>query len=389
MDKKYGSMESLISLKNRDIRLSKSVIGEEEKKAVLNVLDREYLGMGQDVQLFEKNLSSFFGRDAVCVNTGTSALHLALQSLGIGPGDEVLVQSMTYVASFQAISANGAIPVPCEIDPDTITLDVSDARGRLTERTRAIMPVHYASGMGALDAIYEFARENNLRVVEDAAHAFGCYYKGKKVGSFGDIACFSFDGIKNITSGEGGAVVTNDVEVLRKVRDARLLGVEKDTDKRYSGGRSWDFDVKEQGWRYHMSNIMAAIGNEQLSKFPTFAEKRTELLKRYIHNLSDLDPVELIQYEGELIVPHIFVIKLKQSNRETVREMLQRAGIQTGVHYKPNHHLSLYSNGAILPVTDSVSHKLLTLPMHTDLSISDIDYICEQLKCCFKSFNEN
>ena len=149
-------MES-VGMMDKVIRLSKSVIGEAEKKAVMGVLDREYLGMGKEVQEFENVLHDFLGRPTVCVNTGTAALHLALQALGIGPGDEVLVQSLTYVASFQAISATGATPVPCEVDPDTLTLDVNDARKRLTERTKAVMPVHYAGGMGALDEIYEFA----------------------------------------------------------------------------------------------------------------------------------------------------------------------------------------------------------------------------------------
>jgi dTDP-4-amino-4,6-dideoxygalactose transaminase len=381
-------MEGLVRLQRKNIRLSKSVIGEEEKKAVMDVLDREYLGMGQDVQLFEKNLSSFFQREAVCVNTGTAALHLALQSLGVGPGDEVLVQSLTYVASFQAISATGAKPVPCEIDPATLTLDVDDAKARLTENTRVVMPVHYASGMGSLDEIYEFAREHDLRVVEDAAHAFGCYYKGRKVGSFGDISCFSFDGIKNITSGEGGAIVTSDLEVLQRVRDARLLGVEKDTEKRYSGERSWDFDVSGQGWRYHMSNIMAAIGNEQLSKFDVFAEKRKMLFRHYQNNLDNIDSMELIDYGQASIVPHIFVIKLKGSYRSELRKMLEEAGIQTGIHYKPNHHLSFYSD-ASLPVTDDISSKLLTLPLHTDLALYDIDYICDQLKCCLATLHKD
>ncbi|WP_319508430.1 DegT/DnrJ/EryC1/StrS family aminotransferase [uncultured Methanolobus sp.] len=375
-------------MQKRHIRLSKSVIGEDEKKAVSSVLDREYLGMGQDVQLFEKNLSSFFERDAVCVNTGTAALHLALQALGVGPGDEVLVQSLTYVASFQAISATGARPIPCEVDPATITLDVDDAKSRLTGHTRVVMPVHYASGMGDLDGLYEFAEENDLRVVEDAAHAFGCHYNGRKVGSFGDIACFSFDGIKNITSGEGGAIVTNDAEVLRRVRDARLLGVEKDTDKRYSGERSWDFDVSYQGWRYHMSNVMAAIGNEQLKKFSDFAEKRQSLLKRYQDCLVNMDSIKLLDYGQASIVPHIFVIKLCGSYRSELMEMLGEVGIQTGVHYKPNHHLSFYS-GASLPVTDEIAPKLLTLPLHPDLTLSDVDYICDHLKHCLVHLEKN
>lgn len=368
------------------IRLSKSVIGEAEKQAVMGVLDREYLGMGSEVQEFENMLSQFFDRPTVCVNTGTAALHLALQALGLGHGDEVLVQSLTYVASFQAISATGAKPVPCDVDPDTITLDVKDAEKRLTNRTKVIMPVHYSGGMGALDEIYEFAEDNGLRVVEDACHAFGGYYKGKKVGSFGDIACFSFDGIKNITAGEGGAIVTDDKTVLQKVRDARLLGVEQDTEKRYKGERSWEFDVSQQGWRYHMSNIMAAIGIEQLKRLPEFASRRRLLVKQYRKNLESVEEIELLKYDSDSIVPHIFVIKLKYGDREKIRKKLLERSIQTGVHYQPNHVLGLYSaNRDTLPVTEEIFPKLLSLPLHLDLTESDIDYICKQLVECLDS----
>ena len=365
------------------IRLSKSVIGDAEKKAVMGVLDREYLGMGKEVQEFENLLTQYFNRPAVCVNTGTAALHLALQALGVGPGDEVLVQSLTYVASFQAISATGARPVACEVDPSTITIDINDAKKRLTERTKAIMPVHYASGMGELDDLYAFAKDNGLRVVEDAAHAFGGYYNGKKVGSFGDIACFSFDGIKNITSGEGGAIVTDDEKVLQRVRDARLLGVEKDTEKRYNGERSWDFDVRYQGWRYHMSDIMAAIGIEQFKRLPEFSARRQSLAKRYCNNLGLIDSIELLDQDLSSIVPHIFVIKVKSGKRDDVRRSLLEQGIQTGVHYQPNHILSLYNGeNTSLPVTEGLFHKLLTLPLHPHLEESDIDYICSKLIGC-------
>jgi len=364
------------------IRLSKSVIGDAEKQAVMGVLDREYLGMGKEVKEFETELSRFFSRPAVCVNTGTAALHLALQALGIGKGDEVLVQSLTYVASFQAISATGARPIPCDIDPDTITIDIHDAKKHFTKRTKAIMPVHYSGGMGALDEIYAFAENNDLRVVEDACHAFGGFYKEKKVGSFGDISCFSFDGIKNITSGEGGAVVTKDESILQKVRDARLLGVEKDTENRYKGERSWDFDVHHQGWRYHMSNIMAAIGIEQLKKFPESSIKRRSLANRYRSNLRTADSIELLKLDFDSIVPHIFVIKIKSPDREKIREKLLEKGIQTGIHYLPNHFLSMYRSEMELPVTEHVYPRLLSLPLHPDLKESDIDYICEQLIRC-------
>ena len=371
------------------IRLSKSMIGDAEKKAVMTVLNHEYLGMGKEVQEFENLLTSFLGRPSVCVSSCTAALHLALQAIGVGIGDEVLVQSITYVASFQAISATGAKPIPCEIEPDTITIDVNDAKKRLTKKTKAIMPIYYASGMGALDKVYEFAEENGLRVVEDAPHAFGGYYKGKKVGSFGDIACFSFDGIKNITSGEGGLVVTDDETVLQMVRDARLLGVEKDTEKRFKGDRSLVFDVKYQGWRYHMSNIMAAIGIEQLKRFPEFAALRKQLVKRYCTNLESNNSIGLLKHDWDSIVPHIFVIKLRTGHRDEIKEELLKYGIQAGVHYLPNHFLSLYKPNITLPlpVTEEIYPKLLTLPLHPDLKESDIDYICECLVKCIEETN--
>jgi dTDP-4-amino-4,6-dideoxygalactose transaminase len=239
MAKRVSAMEGVKP--ERLIRLSKSCLGEAEKLAVMGVLERDFLGMGSEVQQFEQALTEFFGRPAVCVVNGTAALQLALEGCDVGEGDEVLVQSLTYVASFQAISATGAKPVACDIDPVTLTLDWRDAEKRLRSKTKALMPVHYSGGVGALDEIYAFAHKHGLRVFEDAAHAFGTVYKGKRVGGFGDISCFSFDGIKSITSGEGGCIVTDDPDLLTRVKDSRLLGVEKDTEKRYTSRRSWKF----------------------------------------------------------------------------------------------------------------------------------------------------
>ena len=270
-----------MSNSSKIIRLSKSCIGENEKKAVLRVLENEFLGMGEEVQKFELNLKSFFDRETVCVSTGTAALQLALQAVGIAHGDEVLVPSLTYLASFQAITALGATPVACDILEENFCIDCNDAEKRITKQTKVIMPVHYSGGVGKINEVYELATKYNLRVIEDSAHAFGSVYENKKVGSFGDIACFSFDGLKNITSGEGGCVVTNDKYVIDFIKDARLLGVENDTEKRFAGKRSWNFDVKFQGWRYHMSNIMAAIGIAQLNRFQEFSKKRQELAMLY------------------------------------------------------------------------------------------------------------
>lgn len=364
------------------IKLSKSMITEAEKMAVMEALSGEYLGMGKQVMLFEEMLTNFFQRPAICVVNGTAALQLSCQAIGLKLGDEVLVPSLTYVASFQAISATGAKPVACDICKESLTLNHKDAEKRITDNTKAIMPVHYAGGVGDLDSVYNFAKQNGLRVIEDAAHAFGSIYKGNQVGNTGDIICFSFDGIKNITSGEGGCIVTEDNDVIDKIRDARLLGVEKDTISRFSGKRSWDFDVTNQGWRYHMSNIMAAIGIEQLKRFPELKAKRQLLANRYDKNLKDNNLIITINHDYTLVVPHIYVVKIpKLKNRNTLREALLETGVETGVHWKPNHLLSMYKTNNKIPLqeTESIYPTLLTLPLHPNMNESEVDLICKKL----------
>lgn len=369
------------------IRLSKSVLDNKEAKAVSRVILKDgYTGMGKEVQKFEEEIEKFLGakRKVICVNSGTAALHLAVASV-IKPGDEVLVQSLTYLASFQAISGAGAVPVACEIDPKTITIDLKDAEKKITNKTKAIMPVHYASDPGNLDEIYRFAKKHNLRVIEDAAHAFGTTYKGRLIGSFGDIVCFSFDGIKNITSGEGGAVVTADKKVAQYIQDARLLGVHKDTEKRYEGSRTWELNVTHQGYRYHMSNILAAIGRVQLQKFPLFKKARQRLAKRYVKLLKGIKGIEIFEKNYDNIVPHIFPIKVMNDKRDELKKYLNDNNVECGIHYYPNHLLDYYKSNVNLPVTEKAYHQLLTLPLHPDLTEKEQDKIVDLIKKFIKN----
>lgn len=375
-----------MSGETKSIRLSKCSVGEEEKAAVARVLDSEFLGMGKEVQAFELELQNFFGtkNHVICVNTGTAALHLALLGLDIGPGDEVLVPSITYVASYQAISATGAKAVSCDVNPRTGFLDVKDAEKRITPNTKAIMPVHYASQTSGLKEVYELAKRKNLRIVEDAAHSIGGYSDGKRVGLEGDIICFSFDGIKNITSGEGGAVVTGDKKLAQRIQDARLLGVEKDTEKRFSQGRSWVFDVQHQGFRYHMSDIMAAIGREQLKKIEKLAARRKELVQVYLKELKGSANVKLLDINFDGIVPHIFVVLVNPQRRDELMIELKEKGVATGLHYHPNHLLSYYKPQYSLPGAESFGASMLTLPLHPDLGEDDVQYV---VKCLRESKN--
>lgn len=361
------------------IRLSKSVVGPLESKAVAEVIEGSgYLGMGETVGLFEKELQEYIGGGyrCICVNSGTAALHLAVQAV-THPGDEVLVPSFTFVSTYQAITGAGCIPVSCEIDPLTLTLDLKDAERRLTPKTKLILPVYYAGNVVMADEYQAFAKKHGLRIVEDAAHAFGSTLKGRKIGSFGDVICFSFDGIKNITSGEGGAIFTSDPETIDAVSDARLLGVSKDSEKRYKGERSWVFDVVAQGYRYHMSNIFAAIGRVQLSRLDKeFAPKRQYIVKKYTSLLSHNKNVRLIQMNYDEIVPHIFPILVLNGKREQLKQLFNDNDIQFGIQYFPNHLLTYFRSGYSLPVTEKIYDEVFSIPLHPQLTDADIELIC-------------
>mgnify|MGYP001168967589 CR=1 FL=1 len=370
------------------IRLSKSSLGKAEKNSVMKVLNKEFLGMGEEVQLFENQLSDFFNREVVCVVNGTSALHLALQAIGVSKGDEVLVQSVTYLSSYQSITATGAKPISCDVNINNMSINLEDAKKKITSKTKAIMPVLYAGNPGNLVEVYKFAKKYNLTVVEDSAHAFGSVLNGKRIGSFGDISCFSFDGIKNITSGEGGCIVTNNKKVLSHVRDARLLSVEKDSLFRVQNKRSWEFDVKFQGWRYHMSNIMAAIGIIQLKKINKIKKKRYQLVRQYINNLKRNKNIKLFDFDYQNIIQHIFPIRiLKLNDRAKLQKFFIKKKIQIGFHYYPNHKLTYFKKNKnyYLKNTDIIQKEVITLPLHMDLKKSDVDYVCKILNEWFKS----
>ena len=375
-----------MELSNNFIRVSKSVVGQREADALSRVIIKDgYLGMGKEVQAFERELQQFFDteRSVICVNSGTAALHLAVAAC-VPPSAEVLVQSLTFVASYQAITAAGAVPVACEVHPETATIDLKDAEKKISKKTVAIMPVHYASDPGDLDAIYRFAEMYGLRVIEDAAHSFGCYHKNKRIGSFGDVVCFSFDGIKNITSGEGGAIVTADPRVSQYVQDARLLGVQKDTDKRFDGGRSWEFDITHQGYRYHMSNLFAAVGREQLKRFSEFKDTRQKLAKLYTDKLKKQKGLKLFKKDYEQTVPHIYPVRVLNGKRNELRQHLLDSKIECGIHYYPNHLLTFY--GAMkgkLPVTEQLYSELLTLPLHPDLTEENVKCVIKEIHSHF------
>jgi dTDP-4-amino-4,6-dideoxygalactose transaminase len=362
-------------------QLSKPNLDQSELSAIGAVLQSGYLGMGKSVEEFETKISSYLDNNCVAVSSCTAALFLSLEACGIGNGDEVLVQSMTYTATYQAILNTGAIPIACEIHPENLSVNLRDAESKITSRTKAIVPVHYNGFARSLKEILEFGRIHNLRVIEDAAHAFGCRVENTLVGSCGEITCFSFDPVKSLTCGEGGAIVSADLDIIDRVKKTRFIGIDKSAFKTNSTGFYQPEQASTLGWRYHMSNINAAIGLSQFNKFSMIKERRQMLAKRYDENLKNISFVELLPYNYDEIIPYLFVVKLKKENNQEVIKQLSSYGIQAAYHYFPCHLQSYFKKytSSPLPVTEKLYKHLLSLPMHIDLTVEDVDYISEIL----------
>jgi len=361
------------------IPVSRPSLGDDELELVKQVFDSGWLGLGAQVLEFEQVLQKFLNaKHVVCTNTGTTAIHLSLDALGIGKGDEVIVPSFTYVATIQAITATGATPVFCDIHADNLNIDTNEIKRKITRKTKAILPVHYRGFPCDMDEIGELANEKNLFIVEDAAHAFGSSYKGNKIGSFGDITCFSFDPIKNITCGEGGAVVFQDDSLLEKIQQKRILGIDKDTWSRYRNERSWFYDVVTKGYRYHMSNISAAIGLIQLKKFSRMNHRKIEVAKRYDAAFECVEGITLLKNDSyKDIGLFVYILKVTKGRNELM-DHLARQGVGSGIHYIPSHIFTFYKKeGVHLPITEKIYDEILTLPLFPDITDAQIERVID------------
>lgn len=361
------------------IPVQRPYLGEAELRAVSDVFDTRWLGMGSMTKSFEDRLREMLGvKHVIAVNTGTSALQLAVESLNLEPGDEIVVPSLTYVASVQAIIAAGGRPVFCEAERDTLNIDVADAASRFTDRTRAVMPVHYGGLPCDLDALLEVTRPPGIAVVEDAAHAFGSSYHGRPIGGWGDATCFSFDPIKNITCGEGGAIATDRDDLAARIVPMRILGIDNDTWSRYRNERTWFYTVAGIGYRYHMSNINAAIGLAQLDRLPELRARRTEQVRRYDEAFADTNGIGLIRHDLEESFPFFYIVRVLDGRRDALIGQLKERGVGTGVHYIPNHIQPMFeSEHIILPVTDAIYEEILTLPLFHEMTDDEQGQVIE------------
>lgn len=369
------------------IPASRPDVGQRELAAVQEVLTTGWLGHGAAVIDFEAKLSNMLGgRHVVAVSTGTAALHLALEALGVKPGDEVILPSLTFCSCPQVVTQLGATPVFCDISDQSLTMDTSDVCRCLSRKTRAIMPVHFCSTICDMTSLQEIVRDEEVAIVEDAAHAFGCSYQGALIGSFGDITCFSFDPIKNITCGEGGAIVLSDSELVEKMSMKRMVGIDRDGWKRSQDGWKHGYAVTTQGFRYHMSNINAAIGLTQISRFPELSEGRRKVALKYHAMLEDINAIRLPPWDLATVIPFAFMLRVKNGLRDDLRNHLLQAGVQTAVHYPPNHLQPAFAQyHRSLPVTEVVASEIMTIPLFPSMSDGEIEHVANEIRCFFGS----
>ena len=385
-------MSSPTASVNDRIPVYRPYLGPEVTAAAQSALEAGWLGMGKLSQQFEQELETYLGltdRRVVSTNSCTEALHISARLIGLGAGDEVIAPAFTYVAGHQAMSRTGADIVFCDIEDTNLSIDPVKVEALITDRTKAILAVDYLGLPCRLDELMELAGRHGLRVIEDAAHAFGSRSDGRPVGSFGDITCFSFGPVKTITTLEGGAVVTSDPAGVQALHELRHLGIDSDTDARYKNQRNWDFDVVRQGYRCHLGSVPSAIGLAQLGMADEFIRNRQEYCRTYDQAFADLagrGDVQLFDTDWKDVAPYIYVLRLRDgSRRADLIQHLADRGIATGIHFLGAHEFSFYagSRRGDLSVTQAATEQVLTLPLHPYMDEATLERVTDAVTSFF------
>lgn len=363
--------------------VSEPCLGEAEKEALAEVIGSGWITMGDRVRAFERTFAQEHEMpDAVAVNSCTAGLHLALDALGVGPGDEVLVPSLSFVATASCVLYTGATPVFVDIESlHKPLMSLADAARKCTQQTRAVIVMHYGGYIADGDAWRRFADARGLRLVEDAAHAAGA----RRAGTFGDAAAFSFYGNKNMTTAEGGMVFARDRSVLERMRQMRAHGMTSDTRQRLAAG-SASYDVTRLGWNYRLDELRAAIGLVQLKSLRRWNERRANLTRVYRSVLAKHCPGVSVPFSDAAFDSshHVLAAVLPdRGHRDAVLGRMREAGIQATVHYPPIHRMSLYRDrfpSEDLPITDEFARRELTLPLHPKLEDADVENVAKTLR---------
>ena len=366
-------------------------IGDEEIQSVVETLRSGWLTTGSKVRQFEENFSEYTGASyAVAVNSGTAALHLALEAIGICEGDEVILPTMTFTATAEVVTYFKAKPVLVDCEADTLNIDAGQIENKITPKTKAIIPVHIAGQPCDMAPIMDIARNHDLKVIEDAAHALPARHLNKMVGSIGDITCFSFYATKTITTGEGGSATTNNVEWADRMRLMSLHGISKDAWKRYTNEGSWYYEVISPGYKYNLTDIAAAIGIEQLKKADRFWEARRRIAEIYNHGFAGLAEIQTpvcrpdVQHAWHLYVIQLQLERLRVTRSEFI-ETLRDENIGTSVHFIPLHFHPYYRDEFHLqpdhfPAATAVFDRIVSLPIYPKMTEADVDRVISAVK---------
>ncbi len=368
--------------------LSRPSIGERDIEGVVSCLKSGWITTGPLCKAFEEKFCEMTGAShAVSLSSGTAGMHLVMLALGIKKGDEIITPSMTFASTLNMIALYGAKPIFIDIDYDTLNINVDRIEERITEKTRAIIPVHFAGCPVDMDRILNVARRFNLPVIEDAAHGVGTSYRGVHVGGWGQIAIFSFHPIKNITTGEGGMITHSDDQLESRLRLLRFHGIERDAWKRYGKGGNPEYDIHTAGFKYNLTDIQAALGLAQLERLGELNHRRRQLADLYRKGLEGIVGLEL---PGLPDYPHIhswhlFIVKICSMDRELFMQRLSEYNIGYGIHFPAGHRLSYIKKRyrikkGELKETERVADRIVSLPLFPDMKDEDVFYVCEAIK---------
>lgn len=377
------------------IPYGRQTIDDEDIKAVIEVLRSDWLTTGPKVAEFEEALARYVGtKSAVAVSSGTAALHAAMYALGIGPGHEVIVPTLTFAASANCVVYRGGTPVFADVAADTLLIDPQEVERKITPRTKAIIAVDYAGQPCDYDALREIADRHHVSLVADACHSLGATYRGRSVGSLADLSVFSFHPVKHITTGEGGMITTDQEEYANRLRIFRNHGITSDHRQREAQG-SWFYEMVDLGYNYRITDFQCALGMSQLQKLPRWLERRREIARQYDETFAGIKGIKPLAVEGDVRhAYHLYVIRVNKDetglDRKGFFQALRSRGIGVNVHYIPVHLHPFYqkrfgTGRGLCPVAESAYEQILSLPMYPAMTDADREIVTDTLRSLIRA----
>ena len=377
-----------MKIRKEFLPFSRPSIGDAEINKVVACLKSGWITTGALCKEFEDKFCALTSaKQAVALNSATAGMHITLSALNIGAGDEIITPSLTFASTMNMIALCGATPIFVDVDYGTLNINPELIEERITPKTKAIIPVHFAGAPVDMDKINKLAAKYKLIVIEDAAHAVGTYYKGVHAGGFGNIAIFSFHPIKNITTGEGGMITTNDEFLEKRIRLLKFHGLERDAWKRYGKGGNPAYDVAEPGYKYNLPDMLAALGLAQFERLPEINRRRSHLAGLYREGLRGVAGIDLPQVPAydHVHAWHLYIIKVLALDRDEFMNRLAEYNIGYGLHFPPAHSLKYVKEKypaeiSSLTETVRVADKIISLPLFPDMQDEDVQYVCDAIK---------